>query len=357
MSGAIDRALTRHGISSAVRGVAYRGPVNLTGPVAAPLPTSRPTTAPRTVSRVGITLGLTTAFLSAVGVWLTWRIFVASVPGQRVDQAVFEGARYGRNRLWQLAQPVLDVVSVPYVALVLIAAVLIAVVRRRWGLAVQVALLVVGANLTTQVLKNVVFDRPDLGATPVFSNALPSGHTTAAASVSAALVFVVPPRARPWAAVLGAVYTSATGVSTLIGAWHRPGDVVAAVLVVLAWSGLACALAAASPPRSTHDLPANTTGQIVLPASLRGGVVRRRRGFAGFGVGGVLLVLATLAAALPASYLLLVSWTAPEPLDSRAELLVAYAGGAFGVVAMSSLAFAGLLVVRQAAGAVADQTS
>jgi len=331
--------------------------VNLTGPVAAPLPAARLATAPRVVSRVGIALGLTTALVSAAGVWLTWRIFVASVPGQRVDQAVFEGARYGRNRLWQLAQPVLDVVSVPYIALVLIAAVLIAVVRRRWGLAIQVALLVAGANLTTQVLKNVVLDRPDLGATPVFSNALPSGHTTAAASVSAALVFVVPPRARPWAAVLGAVYTAATGVSTLIGGWHRPGDVVAAVLVVLAWSGLACALAAASPPRPTADLAATATGQIVLPTSARSGAARRRRGFAGFGLGGVLLVLVALVSALPAAYSMVVSWTTAQPLDSRAELLVAYAGGAFGVVAVSSLAFAVLLVVRQSAGAVADQTS
>ncbi|MGV8966039.1 MAG: phosphatase PAP2 family protein [Cellulomonas sp.] len=325
--------------------------MNLTGPVAAPLPSTRPETVPRVRSRLGVTLGLTTALVSAVGVWLTWRIFVASGPGQRVDQAVFEGARYGRNRLWHLAQPVLDVVSVPYIALVLIAAVLIAVVRRRWGLAVQVAILVAGANLTTQVLKNVVFDRPDLGATPVFSNALPSGHTTAAASVSAALVFVVPPRARPWAAVLGAGYTAATGVSTLIGGWHRPSDVVAAVLVVLAWSGLACALAAASPPRPGGDGPTTATGQFGLPAGVRTAGARRRRGSVGFGVGGGLLVLASLGSALPAGYSLVVSWTSTQALDSRAELLVAYAGGAFGVLTMTCLAFAVLLVVRQAAGA------
>ena len=327
--------------------------MNLTGPVAAPLPTLRPAPEPRVASRVGVALGLTTAVVSAVGVWLTWRIFVASVSGQRVDQAVFEGARSGRNRLWQLAQPVLDVVSVPYIALVLIAAVLIAVVRRRAGLAVQVALLVAGANLTTQVLKHAVLDRPDLGATPVFSNALPSGHTTAAASVSAALVFVVPPRARPWAAVLGAVYTAATGVSTLVGGWHRPSDVVAAVLVVLAWSGLACALAAASPPRSADHRPATATAQLVLPAGSRTGRARRRRWSFPGGVGGGLLVVAAAGAALPAGYSMLVSWTSTQALDTRAELLVAYAGGACGVFAMSCLAFAVLLVVRQAAGTTA----
>lgn len=337
----------------AVRDVTYRGRVNTSGPVTAPLPAVRSQPAPSRVSRAGIAVGLTTAVLAAVGVWLTWRIFVGTASGQRVDQAVFEGARYGRNRLWQVAEPVLEVVSVPYVALVLVAAVLIAVVRRRWGLALQVALLVGGANLTTQVLKNLVFERPDLGATPVYSNALPSGHTTAAASVSAALVFVVPPRARPWAAVLGAVYTSATGVSTLIGGWHRPSDAVAAVLVVLAWSGLACALAAASRPRAADGSVSTATGELIRPRLSPDPVAGRRRRAAVLGVGGGLLLLVGLGAALPVGYGLRASWAAPGALDSRAELLVAYAGGALGVVAMSCLAFAALLVVRQAAGRAA----
>ncbi|WP_242511340.1 phosphatase PAP2 family protein [Pengzhenrongella frigida] len=325
--------------------------MSTTGPVTAPLPVVVPAPAPKRVSRLGVALGITTAVLATLGVWLTWRVFVASAAGQRVDQAAFEGAEYGRNRLWQVAEPVLEVVSIPYVAVVLVAAVIIAVVRRRGGLALQVALLVAGANITTQVLKNVVFDRPDLDATPVFANALPSGHTTAAASVSAALVFVVPPRARPWAAVLGAVYTSATGISTLVGGWHRPGDVVAGVLVVLAWSGLACALASASRPRGGPDTPSTATGQLVLTDPARTSRSGRRRASM-VGVGGGLLLLAAAAAAVPAAYGMYASWTTAGDLDSRAELLVAYAGGASGVVAMSCLTFAVLLAVRQAAGRV-----
>lgn len=344
--------MSGRGAALDLRAVAYRCEVSNPRPVEAP-PIVALARAPRLVSRLGVTLGLATAVVSTIGVWLTWRIFVATAAGQRVDHAVFEGAHYGRNRLWQVAGPVLDVVSVPYVAIVLVAAVVIAVVRRRGGLALQVALLVVGANLTTQVLKLQVFDRPDLGVTPVFSNALPSGHTTAAASVSAALVFVVPPRARPWAAVLGAVYTSLTGISTLIGAWHRPSDVVAGVLVVLAWSGLACALAAASQPGGAGGVPSTATGRLVLPVSPRGTRRGRGRGASGFGVGGGLLVLGVLGTAIPGAYAMNVSWTTPHDLDSRAELLLAYAGGAFGVIAVSCLAFAVLLAVRQAAGRVA----
>ena len=99
----------------------------------------------------------------------------------------------------------LDVVSVSAIAAVLLGAMLIAALRRRWSLAVQVAVLMIGANLTTRVLKNAVLYRPDLGVEASYGNTLPSGHTTAAASISAArrLLVDVLLRLRPWAAVLG----------------------------------------------------------------------------------------------------------------------------------------------------------
>jgi membrane-associated phospholipid phosphatase len=301
---------------------------------------------------------LAVAVASAVGVWLTWRVFVTLYTGQRVDQVVFEGAELGRGRLWQVAEPVLDVVSVPYIALVLLAAVLIATVRRRWELAMQVAVLMGGANLTTQVLKHWVFDRPDLGITPGAPNALPSGHTTAAASVSAALVFVVPPRARPWAAVLGALYTSVTGVSTLIGRWHRPSDVVAAVLVVLAWSALACAATSrtspvtrrlrggAGPDPDEPDLSATAAlTRVGTPVRSTGRVV------------GGMLVLAGVGAAVPAGVALRQIWFAPDAPATRTELLTGYAGGALGVLAACCVAFAVLLAIRDLAGRAAPRTA
>lgn len=306
-----------------------------------------------------VTVSLLVALASAVGVWLLWRVFVLSFTGQRVEQVVLEGAELGRGRLWQLAEPVLEIVSVPYVALVLLAAVLIATVRRRWELALQVAVLMGGANLTTQLLKHGVLERPALGITPDWAeNTLPSGHTTAAGSVSAALVFVVPPRARPWAALLGAGYTSATGISTLVGRWHRPSDVVAAVLVVLAWSALACALTAVSrtaPSRgvrgrpdqadpSPRDLTATAALTLVgTPARTTGRVV------------GGLLALAGVAAVVPAGVALRQVWLLPDVPATSALLLTGYAGGALGVVAASCLAFAVLLGVRDLAGRAAGR--
>lgn len=269
---------------------------------------------------------LAVAAISAIGVVTLWWMFVARRTGRLLDDAALHGAEFGRNRLWQVAEPVLDVISTPFVAVVLVVTMLLAVLRRRVLFAVQVAVLMAGANLTTQLLKRVIFDRPDVGLQDMVSNTLPSGHTTAAASCAAALVFVAPAALRPVAAVVGALYTAATGVSTLIGGWHRPSDVVAAVLVVLAWGGLASALGA---------------GRVVVP-----GRERPRETLAVV----VALVLAALAAGIGAALALQASLAAvPGGLDTQTELVTAYGGGALGVVAATSGAFAVLLVMRRAA--------
>ena len=136
-------------------------------------------------------------------------------------------------------------------------------------MAVQVAVLMAGATLTTQLLKYLVLYRPHLGTWPHYGNTLPSGHTTAAAAASASLLFVVGPRARPLVAVLGALYTAATGWSTLIGQWHRPSDVVAAVFVVTAWFALACGFMVVAPTRAstTCSAPRKPAGRPRRPCS------------------------------------------------------------------------------------------
>jgi hypothetical protein len=44
------------------------------------------------------------------------------------------------------------------------------------------------------------------------------------------------------------------------------------------------------------------------------------------------------------------TWQTAGRIDTRSELLTAYAGGGFGIVAISFAAFAVLLVVRRSAG-------
>lgn len=280
----------------------------------------------------GVVLGLAMFAAGAAGTWLCWRFFIHTATGQRLDETAFRGSAIGSSTLWRGAEPVLDIVSVPFVVAVLTAAALIAIVRNRPLLALQVTVLVGGANITTQVLKRVVIDRETLAAeVGGATNSLPSGHTTVAASVAAALVLVVPRRARPLVALLGAGYTALTGVSTMIGGWHRPSDVVAAVAVVLTWAGLTTALTAlGSPERVATGAAADVSTKLVTAL---------------FGV------TALGAAAVAGSALLRTRdrLNGAVPITDRSDLATAYVGAAFGVVAATALAFAAVLLAHQVA--------
>ena len=278
------------------------------------------------------------AVTAGVGVWVLWRVFVTTLAGQQVERLAFDGALFGQTRLWSTAHDVLEVVSFSFIAVALAAAMLVALLRRRWELAVQVAVLVAGANLSTRLLKLVVLHRPHLGLPSTGDNTLPSGHTTAAASVSAALLFVVPPRGRPWVAVLGAGYTAATGVSTLIGRWHRPSDAVAATLVVLAWTAVACALVShgRTVPTATDQVPVVTPGRRFSAHSVALGVLLAG-GIAAGAVGGLLLVQ---------------TWSVRAAAATRATEVLAYAGGVSAVIAAAALTFAAMLVLRRATGSL-----
>ena len=133
-------------------------------------------------------LAVAVALVGAVATVFMWRAFVGTHLGQVVEEVAYDGALLGRNRLWTLAEPLLDVVSVTFVVVGAAVSMGVALLRRRWSLAVQVAVVVVGSNVTTQVLKYSVFDRVNLGSENWWDNSLPSGHTTVAASVSVALV-------------------------------------------------------------------------------------------------------------------------------------------------------------------------
>lgn len=266
--------------------------------------------------------GLVVAAASCAAVWGLWRFFVATATGQWLDQVAASSADLGQGLLWPAVRPVLDVVSVGFVVVALLAVTLVAALRRRWALALWAAVLVGGANVATQLLK-VVLDRPHLDVTYVLANSLPSGHTTVAASVAAALLLVVPRRGRPWAAVLGAGYAAATGVSTLVGQWHRPSDVVAAVAVVLGWVGLVTAAAALA-------------GSGGADRAVSEGMNGAEDGGGGAAV--FLLVLGTIAAVAAGFALLSTRMLDAEPAD-RMERAMAYGGAVAAVVAACCVAF------------------
>jgi hypothetical protein len=142
----------------------------------------------------------------------------------------------------------LNATSLPSLVLVCVAVAAIGMVRRRMDLAVGAAIMVIGANLTIQLLK-ARLTRPDLDGFPA-PNSFPSGHAGAAASVAFALLLVLPAAIRGLVALIGATYASVIAVATVWAEWHRPSDTVAALLIVLAWGAL---VAAALRVRRLHE--------------------------------------------------------------------------------------------------------
>lgn len=172
---------------------------------------------------------------------LTYELAVHTTRGRLLDGASLRGAVESRSSLTSAVEGLLDVVSVASLLGAAALLSIIALVRMRRELALAAVVVLVGANVTSQVLKRYVLERPDLGileSTPATLNSMPSGHSTVAFSVVVALVLVLPVRLRPAAATLGVVYASVAALGTLSAGWHRPSDSVAAFLVVGAWAAL-----------------------------------------------------------------------------------------------------------------------
>lgn len=166
--------------------------------------------------------------------------------------------------------------------------------------AVVAFVIVAGANVTTQVLKQVVITRPDHGWGAL--NSLPSGHTTVITTLTFAALIVVPPVFHLLASGVGAVAIALITGSMVTAAWHRPSDVFAGLLVSLIWAGLA--LCIRRPPQSGSSgssglaaglLPplAGSTVAMVFLAVIG---VRPREGW--YGLPEAFLVLAAIAIAV-----------------------------------------------------------
>jgi hypothetical protein len=179
------------------------------------------------------------AVLAAAGVAASYRVFIGTGLGQSVDTSALRGADVDHARTVEIMSRALHGTSLASLVLVCVAAAAIGMVRRRLDLAVGAAVLVIAANLTTQLLKTRL-ERPDLDGFPA-PNSFPSGHTTAATSVALALVLVLPQAIRGMVALIGAGYVTVIAVATVWAEWHRPSDTVAALLVALAWGGLVSA--------------------------------------------------------------------------------------------------------------------
>jgi membrane-associated phospholipid phosphatase len=156
---------------------------------------------------------------------------------QRLDAQVLAHLSAREESLGAIAEPVAHIADPLPLLAMLIVACAIAVHRRRPLDALAAVVVVAGANVTTQLLK-VALAHPryqpilDHQLGPV---AFPSGHATAAASITIAYLFVVPAEARRLTAVLGACLSLAVGISIVVIAWHYPSDVLGGYHVAAGW--------------------------------------------------------------------------------------------------------------------------
>ena len=162
--------------------------------------------------------------------------FIYTMTGQQVDEQAY--TEYA-NQFKSYRGPTLTALdSLPTVVGVIAVLGLIAVlIWKHRFLPSLIGVLVGAAAVTsTYLLKHYLIVKPDLGVQEALSNSAPSGHTTFAAAAGAALFLAAPRFLRPTVALCAAVATCLTGASTIINGWHRPADVVTAILVTAIWT-------------------------------------------------------------------------------------------------------------------------
>ncbi|MDQ4084462.1 MAG: phosphatase PAP2 family protein [Actinomycetota bacterium] len=209
-----------------------------------------------TVKRRGVAAvtGLLVAAFCALATFAVHGLFVGTELGQAVDQALLVRAAHLPLVVDRLAHALLSVFTLPLVVAAALVPPTLGLLRRSPWHALAAVVMVVGANVTTQVLKDHVFERPDLLALGA-PNSLPSGHTTVAASVALAVALSAPPLLRLPVAVLGVAGSVLVGTATIVAGWHRLSDVAAAVLVSGAWAGLMLAVVVLRPLPARRPVP------------------------------------------------------------------------------------------------------
>ena len=162
--------------------------------------------------------------------------FIYTTTGQQVDEQAY--TEYA-NQFKSYRGPTLTALdSLPAVVGVIAVLGLVAVLiwKHRFLPSLIGVLAAAAAVTSTYLLKHYLIVKPDLGVQEALSNSAPSGHTTFAAAAGTALFLAAPRFLRPTVALCAALATCLTGASTIINGWHRPADVVTAILVTAIWT-------------------------------------------------------------------------------------------------------------------------
>lgn len=241
------------------------------------------TVRPRISTRVlCIVIGLALPAL-AIGLW--W-LGVRTMTGQSYDETVvagFNGSLPGW--LTTLIMPLLStgwfrwLPGMPDLSLVVsvvigLVGLVVMIVRRRWwliGQSVVIAVLCYAASLLKPALPRPFLINAD---TPNVNSA-PSGHTILATAAGMVLLIAVPRVWRACCALIAALYSATVGLSVIAGGWHRPTDVVMAMLLVGGITLIVLAGTRASgmddPGRRMSSVSVQIVGSVMVTAGLLAG--------------------------------------------------------------------------------------
>lgn len=188
-------------------------------------------------------ISLAGAAASLVLLVITWYLSHHVGFARRVDNSILLGfAQLNRPRLDQVTNFVANLCDPQWYVFLALIPVGMALARRRYRVAVMLALVLLGANETTQLLK------PVLGSTagqpgwwPIGEGTWPSGHATASMTLALCTVIAAPPRRRPAVAAAMVAFALAVCYSFLELEWHYPSDVFGGFLVAATWTLLGVA--------------------------------------------------------------------------------------------------------------------
>ncbi len=182
-----------------------------------------------------------------------WYASFHSATASTVNLAIYDraGSVASHYHLVGLATFVTGLIApAPYVLLAAVP-VIVSLWRRRPIVALAIVGIIVGANVTTELLKPLLGTQLQ-GGGPVNPGSFPSGHVTAATALALGMVLAAPLRVRRPVALAGAAFVAAVGGSVVMLGWHYPSDAAGGVLVASAWCLLGIAaieLAATLRPR------------------------------------------------------------------------------------------------------------
>jgi membrane-associated phospholipid phosphatase len=188
-------------------------------------------------------MALAGAVIGVVLIALTWYLshYVAFL--RRADVNILLGfAQLNRPRLDRLTNVIASLCDPQWYVFLAVIPLAIALARRRLRVAAMIAVVLLAANETTQLLKPLlVAPRDPVWWSPISQASWPSGHATASMTLALCTVVAAPPRWRPAVAATMVAFALAVCYSFLELGWHYPSDVFGGFLVAGTWTLLGIA--------------------------------------------------------------------------------------------------------------------